>query len=86
MCLLCDLSMRVSDVDIKTIQKLLSSVPQGMEITSIDLTNGYSLNLKASTDIIYQLEYEQSLSELRKLIVNEDKNSNYDKNFLLKNK
>ncbi len=66
--------MRVSDVDINTIHKLLLSVPQGMEITAIDLTDGYTLNLKASTDIVDRLEYEHSLDELRELIKGKDKN------------
>ena len=65
--------MRVSDVDINTIHKLLLSVPQGMEITAIDLTDGYTLNLKASTDIVDQLEYEHSLSQLQALISGQDK-------------
>lgn len=65
--------MRVSDVDINIIHKLLLSVPQGMEITAIDLTDGYTLNLKASTDIVDQLEYEHSLSQLRELIKGQDK-------------
>lgn len=65
--------MRVSDVDINIIHKLLLSVPQGMEITAIDLTNGYTLNLKASTDIVDQLEYEHSLSQLQALISGQDK-------------
>lgn len=65
--------MRVSDVDINIIHKLLLSVPQGMEITAIDLTDGYTLNLKASTDIVDQLEYEYSLDELRELIKGKDK-------------
>lgn len=66
--------MRVSDVDINIIHKLLLSVPQGMEITAIDLTDGYTLNLKASTDIVDRLEYEHSLDELRELIKGKDKN------------
>lgn len=65
--------MRVSDVDINIIHKLLLSVPQGMEITAIDLTDGYTLNLKASTDIVDQLEYEHSLSQLQALISGQDK-------------
>ena len=65
--------MRISDVDINVIHKLLLSVPQGMEITAIDLTDGYTLNLKASTDIVDQLEYEHSLSKLRELIKGQDK-------------
>ena len=65
--------MRISDVDINIIHKLLLSIPQGMEITAIDLTDGYTLNLKASTDIVDQLEYEHSLSKLRELIKGQDK-------------
>ena len=65
--------MRVSDVDINIIHKLLLSVPQGMEITAIDLTDGYTLNLKASTDIVDQLEYEHSLGKIRELIEGQDK-------------
>lgn len=65
--------MRVSDVDINTIHKLLLSVPQGMELTSIGLTDGYTLNLKASTDIVDQLEYEHSLTQLQALISGQDK-------------
>lgn len=65
--------MRVSDVDINIIHKLLLSVPQGMEITAIDLTDGYTLNLKASTDIVDRLEYEHSLSQLQALISGQDK-------------
>lgn len=65
--------MRVSDVDINIIHKLLLSVPQGMEITAIDLTDGYTLNLKAITDIVDQLEYEHSLSQLQALISGQDK-------------
>ena len=60
--------MRVSDVDINIIHKLLLSVPQGMEITGIDLTDGYTLNLKASTDIVDNLEYEYALEQLQDLI------------------
>lgn len=65
--------MRVSDVDINIIHKLLLSVPQGMELTSIDLTDGYTLNLKASAEIVDQLEYERSLSQLQALISGQDK-------------
>ncbi len=60
--------MRVSDVDIEIIYKLLQSVPQGMQIKSIDLTNGYSLNLVAGTEEINALEKEAALSELQNII------------------
>ena len=65
--------MRVSDVDVNIIHKLLLSVPQGMELTSIDLTNGYTLNLKASTDIVDNLEYEYALEQLQDLIRGQEK-------------
>lgn len=60
--------MRVSDVDIEMIYKLLLSVPQGMQIQSIYLTNGYSLKLIAGTDEIKAVEYENSLNELNNII------------------
>lgn len=60
--------MRVSDVDIEIISKLLLSVPQGMQIESIDLSNGYSLRLIAGTEEIEKLNYENSLKELQKAI------------------
>lgn len=67
-CLWGDVCMKVSDVDINIIHKLLLSVPQGMEIHSIDLTYGYNLKLTAGTNVIDNLEYESSLNDLRTLI------------------
>ena len=60
--------MKVSDVDIEKIYKLLQSVPQGMEIESINLEDGYSLRLIAGTAEIDQIDYENSLKELQKAI------------------
>lgn len=60
--------MRVSDVNINVIEKLLMSVPGAMEIESINLTDGYSLRLIAGTNEIDKIEYENSLNELRKAI------------------
>lgn len=65
--------MKVSDVDIKIIHKLLLSVPQGMEIESIDLTDGYTLRLQAGTNVINTLEFENSLDELKRTLKNYDK-------------
>lgn len=65
--------MKVSDVDINIIQKLLLSVPQGMEIQSIDLTDGYNLRLTAGTNVIDNLEYENSLQDLRALIKHQNR-------------
>lgn len=60
--------MRVSDVDINVIYQLLKSVPEGMEITGIDLTHGYELKLIAGVEEINKLEYENGLEELTGLI------------------
>lgn len=60
--------MKVSDVDIEKIYKLLKSVPQGMEIESINLTDGYSLRLIVGTAEIDKIDYDNSLRELQKAI------------------
>lgn len=60
--------MKVSDVNIEIIHKLLLSVPQGMQIKSIDLTNGYSLNLVAGVEEINAVEREIALDELKSII------------------
>lgn len=60
--------MKVSDVDIELIHKLLLCVPQSMEISAIDLTDGYNLRLSASTDILNRIETENSLDELKKIM------------------
>lgn len=60
--------MKVSDVNIEIIEKLLLSVPQGMQIKSIDLTNGYSLNLVAGVDEINAVEREIALEDLQNII------------------
>lgn len=60
--------MKVSDVDIELLHKLLKSVPQAMEITSIDLTNGYSLRLIAGTQEIHEYEKSEALKELNAIL------------------
>lgn len=60
--------LRVSDVDLDIINQLLHSVPAGMEIKSINLVNGYSLELTAGTQELYEYEKEQVLDELTKLL------------------
>lgn len=60
--------MKVSDVNIEIIHKLLLSVPQGMQIKSIDLTNGYSLNLVAGVEEINAVEREMALDDLKSII------------------
>ena len=65
--------MKVSDVDIEIIYKLLMSVPQSMELDSIDLTQGYNLRLSASTHMLDRIETENSMEELRELLKEYDK-------------
>ena len=60
--------MKVSDIDIDVIYKLLLSVPQGMEIESIALTKGYSLKLIAGTEELHAVEKQQSLNELNHIL------------------
>lgn len=61
--------MKVSDVNIEIIHKLLLSVPQGMQIKSIDLTNGYSLNLVAGVEEINAVEREIALDDLKSITI-----------------
>lgn len=60
--------MRVADVDVTIIHKLLKSVPEGMQIESIDLTNGYSLKLTAGLEEVHAVEKEIALNELQSII------------------
>lgn len=60
--------MLVSDVDITIIYRMLQSVPSGMTIHSIDLTNGYELKLTAGTDEIKKVDYDVALSELQSIL------------------
>lgn len=64
--------MKVSDVDIEIIHKLLKNVPQGMEIESIGLTNGYTLKLIAGTEELNAVEKQQALDDLINIIRNYD--------------
>lgn len=60
--------MLVEKVDINRIKALLESVPGKMEITAINLTNGYSLSLIASEQEINQAEFEKALNELNQIL------------------
>ena len=60
--------MLVEKVDIQRIKALLDSVPSQMEITSIDLTNGYSLNLVAGEQEINQAGFEDALNQLNDIL------------------
>ena len=51
-------------MDIQRIKALLESVPGQMEIDSINLKNGYSLNLVAGEQEINQAGFEDALNQL----------------------
>lgn len=76
--------MRVSDVGIEIIYKLLQSVPEGMELEGIDLKDGYTLKLRAGTDEIRAVEKEQSLNELTQVLKEYKEQDKKGKNYLLK--
>ena len=56
--------MLVKNVDLNHIDKLLRSVPDAIEIKSIDLTNGYQLILVAGDEEIKRESFENSLNDL----------------------
>ena len=58
----------VEKVDINRIKALLESVPGKMEISAINLTNGYSLSLIAGEQEINQAEFEKALNELNQIL------------------
>lgn len=58
----------VEKVDINRIKALLESVPGKMEISAINLTNGYSLSLIAGEQKINQAEFEKALNELNQIL------------------
>ena len=58
----------VEKVDINRIKALLESVPGQMEISAINLTNGYSLSLTAGEQEINQAEFEKALNELNQIL------------------
>lgn len=60
--------MLVEKVDINRIKALLESVPGKMEISAINLSNGYSLNLIAGEQEINQAEFEKALNELNQIL------------------
>lgn len=76
--------MKISDVDIEIIHKLLISVPQGMEIEGIDLTNGYSLRLIAGTQEIHEFEKSEALKEMNAILNTWRKLDKDEKNAILK--
>lgn len=60
--------MIIDKVDLNRIKELLDSVPGKMEITSIDLTNGYSLNLVAGEQEINRAGFEDALNQLNDIL------------------
>ena len=60
--------MIIDKVDLNRIKELFDSVPGKMEITSIDLTNGYSLNLVAGEQEINQAGFEDALNQLNDIL------------------
>ena len=54
----------IEKVDIQRIKALLESVPGRMEIDSINLKNGYSLNLVAGEQEINQAGFEDQLNDI----------------------
>lgn len=58
----------VEKVDINRIKALLESVPGKMEISAINLTNGYNLSLIAGEQEINQAEFEKALNELNQIL------------------
>lgn len=58
----------VDQVDINRIKSLLESVPGKMEIDSINLKNGYSLNLIAGEQEINQAGFEDALNQLNDIL------------------
>lgn len=66
---MCMNSMQVKDVSIKKIEKLLKSVPEDMEISSISFIDGdYVLYFKKSLSNVQYAENEELRKELRELI------------------
>ena len=60
------------------------SVPQEMEIESIELSNGYSLKLIAGTQEIHEYEKSEALKEMNSILNTWRKLDKDDKNAILK--
>lgn len=60
--------MIIDKVDLNRIKELLDSVPGKMEIDSINLKNGYSLNLIAGEQEINQAGFEDALNQLNDIL------------------
>lgn len=62
------------EIDIERIKQLLEQVPEDVDIQSIDLSEGYKLNMVYSLQLHSKAESEFLLSELQKMFKELDKN------------
>lgn len=60
--------MLVEKVDIERIKALIDSLPSKMEIVSIDLTDGYSVNLTAGETELNRVKFEKALNRLNAIL------------------
>ena len=60
--------MLVEKVDIERIKALIDSLPSKMEIVSIDLTDGYSVNLTAGESELNRVKFEKALNRLNAIL------------------
>lgn len=60
--------MLVEKVDIERIKALIDSLPSKMEIVSIDLTDGYSVNLTAGESELNRVKFEKALNRLNAML------------------
>lgn len=61
------------EIDIERIKQLLEQVPEDVDILSIDLSDGYKLNMVYSLQLHSKAESEFLLSELQKMFKELDK-------------
>lgn len=62
--------MKVKDLDLFQVAKLVNKLPASADIISIDLTNGIKFNLVYSDESVQRDQEEASLSVLRSIINN----------------
>lgn len=60
--------MFVKDIKFDDLKAFIESLPEYMQITSIDFKNGYSAVLKAGTNEIKKRSYDENLNELNFLL------------------
>ncbi len=69
--------MLIKDIDLNVIADILKELPEGLEVTSISLTNGYQVNLMASDKLINDNSGQEALNDIL------DYNIRQNKNYLL---